>query len=108
MPQPLNTPISPPVGGWGCSLIHPDLTVQGAPLLSLLPSCTPRFWGLITVEDGDSKGIRGWEAWGRFWSRTRGVYEGRGDKVPQGRGEQPCLVDEKAYLFFTVQYLKRE
>ena len=30
-----------------------------------------------------------------------------GDKVPQGRGDQP-LVDEKAYLFFTVQYLKRE
>lgn len=59
------------------------------------------------MEDGDSKGISGWEAWGRFWSRTRGVYEG-GDKVPQRKGDQPYLVDEKAYLFFTVQYLKRE
>lgn len=59
------------------------------------------------MEDGDSKGVSGWEAWGRFWSRTRGVYEG-GNKVPQGKGDQPYLVDEKAYLFFTVQYLKRE
>lgn len=59
------------------------------------------------MEDGDSKGVSGWEAWGRFWSRTRGMYEG-GDKVPHGKGDQPYLVDEKAYLFFTVQYLKRE
>lgn len=29
-------------------------------------------------------------------------------RTPQGEGDQPCLVDEKAYLFFTVQYLKRE
>lgn len=75
MPRPLNTPILRLLVG----VLHDPPRFDssgGASLLSLLPSCTPHFWGLITVEDGDSEGICGWEAWGRFWSRTRGVYEG--------------------------------
>lgn len=32
---------------------------------------------------------------GKVWSRTRCVYEG-GDNT-QGRGDQPCPMDEKVY-----------
>lgn len=59
------------------------------------------------MEDGDSKGIVGGRH-GEGFGVEPGVCMKGGDKVPQGRGNQPCLVDEKAYLFFTVQYLKRE
>lgn len=38
---------------------------------------------------------------GKVWSRTRCVYE-CGDSI-QGRGDQPCLVDERGCLFVTLQ-----
>lgn len=106
MPQPLNTPILRLLVG--VLLDPPRFDISGGSPAIPPPILYPHFWGLITVEDGDSKGICGWEAWGRFWSRTRGMYEGGVTRSPRGRGDQPCLVDEKAYLFFTVQYLKRE
>lgn len=84
MPQPLNTPILRLLVG--VLLDPPRFDISGGSPAIPPPILYPRFWGLITVEDGDSKGICGWEAWGRFWSRTRGMYEGGGDKVPQGEG----------------------